>query len=245
MNQMPLICVPFAGAGASFFYPWNELAADELALMTVQLPGREWRLAEEPYTDAQQAADALFLELADELGGSGPVMLFGHSLGAVLAFELARRFCDHPGFDVARLMVSGSPGPWTRRTRRATGLADEEFFERVSEFAEYSDETLRNPEVRELILPVLRADVEMHENYVPLRDDPLPAPILSIRGAGDQLVPAEQAAEWSDATSREFELLNLPGGHMYLMHSADEVLRIAAQTARAWRSAPDQAATAR
>jgi|SRR5579872_1120384 len=245
MNQMPLICVPFAGAGASFFYTWSEMAPDDIALMTVQLPGREWRLAEEPYTDAQQAADALFLELADELGGSGPVMLFGHSLGAVLAFELARRFCDHPGFDVARLMVSGSPGPWTQRTRRATGLADDEFFERVSEFAEYSDDTLKNPEVRELILPVLRADVEMHENYRPPHSDPLPAPIISIRGAEDQLVPVEQAAEWSDATSREFELLSLPGGHMYLMHSADELLRLAAGTARAWPNAQDHAAPAR
>lgn len=232
MNQIPLVCLPFAGAGASFFYPWTEMAGDGVQVVAVQLPGREWRLAEEPYRDVAKAADGLFPEIARELGGGGPVMLFGHSLGAVLAYELAHRFCSHPGFEVARLFVSGSPGPWTRRTRRATGLPDDEFLDRVGEFAEYDPETLRNPEVRELILPALRADVEMHEEYLPSTDDPLPAPVISVRGRDDQLVTAEAAAEWIRATSREFGLVNVPGGHMYLVREPGRVLRLAQDAAR-------------
>jgi len=237
MDQIPLVCIPFAGAGASFFHPWQALSPDEIQLLTIQLPGREWRLAEEPYRDAATAVSEIFPELAEELDWGGPVMLFGHSLGAVLAYELAHQFCVTPGFDVARLFVSGSPGPWTRRARRATGLPDEEFFERVSEFAEYSDDTLENPEVRELILPALRADVEMHEEYVPGSSGALPAPITSLRGSEDQLVPAESAAEWAQATDREFELVQLPGGHMYLMHSAAEILSLARESARQWQPA--------
>jgi surfactin synthase thioesterase subunit len=247
MNPIPLVCLPFAGAGASSFYPWNDVAGEEIQIVAVQPPGREWRIAEEPYRDVNTAADRLYPEIAAELGGGSgpaPVMLFGHSLGAVLAYELAHRFCAQPGFDVARLIVSGSPGPWTRRERRATGLPDSEFLGRVSEFAGYDDETLRNPEVRELILPALRADVEMHEEYRPSGRDPLPAPITSLRGRDDQLVTPEWAAEWAEATSREFEFMTVPGGHMYLVHSADSILSVAEETAREWQGVHSQTAPA-
>jgi surfactin synthase thioesterase subunit len=247
MNPIPLVCLPFAGAGASFYYPWSESAGEEIQVMAVQPPGREWRFTEEPYRDVTAAADGLFPEIAEELDGGnecGPVILFGHSMGAVLAYELARRLCSEPGIEVTRLIVSGSPGPWTRRTPRATGLPDDEFLDQVSEFAEYNAETLQNPELRELILPTLRADVEMHEKYLPVENDPLPVPITSLRGSDDQLVTAEGAAEWATATSREFELVNLAGGHMYLVHDADPILRIAQDEARTWQGAHGQPAPA-
>lgn len=166
------------------------------------------------------------------------MMLFGHSLGAVLAYELARRLSAAPGFDVARLIVSGSPGPWTRRKRRATGLPDGDFLDRVREFAEYNAETMQNPEVRQLVLPTLRADVEMHEEYVSGRSDPLAAPITSLRGHDDQLVTADDAAEWAKATTRGCELVELSGGHMYITQGGDEILRVARDAAAQARKVP-------
>jgi surfactin synthase thioesterase subunit len=189
------------------------------------------------------AVDDLFPEIAGDLG-AGQVMLFGHSLGAVLAYELAHRFSTAPGFDVVRLIVSGSPGPWTRRARRATGLPDGQFLDRVSEFAQYNAETMQDPEVRTLVLPTLRADVEMHEEYVSGRSDPLAAPITSLRGRDDELVTADSAAEWSKATSLEFELKELPGGHMYITQDADDILRVARDAAAQLRKAPGQTASA-
>jgi surfactin synthase thioesterase subunit len=245
VDLIPLVCLPFAGAGASFFYPWNEEATGkEIEIVAIQLPGREWRVDEEPYRDVNIAVDELFPEIAGELG-AGPVMLFGHSLGAVLAYELAHRFSAAPGFDVARLIVSGSPGPWTRRARRATGLPDGDFLGRVSEFAQYDAEAMENPEVRKLVLPTLRADVEMHEEYVSGRSDPLPAPITSLRGRDDQLVTAEHAAEWARATSREFKFIALPGSHMYITQGPDEILRVAQDTALQLRRISGQPAPAR
>jgi len=244
VSLIPLVCLPFAGAGASFFYPWQEKAGKEIEIVAIQLPGREWRIDERPYRDVNTAVGALFPDIAGELG-AGPVMLFGHSLGAVLAYELAYRFCAAPGFDVAHVIVSGSPGPWTRRVRRATGLPDSDFLDRVSEFAQYNAETMQNPEVRKLVLPTLRADVEMHEKYVSGRSDPLPAPITSLRGRDDQLVTADHAAEWAGATSREFELAELPGSHMYITQSADEILRVASDAASQLRNAPGQTASSR
>ena len=244
VDLIPLVCLPFAGAGASFFYHWNEKPGKDIEIVAIQLPGREWRVDEEPYRDVNTAVDELFPEIAGELG-AGPVMFFGHSLGAVLAYELAQRFSADPGFDVICLIVSGSPGPWTRRASRATGLPDGDFLDRVSEFAQYNAEAMQNPEVRKMVLPTLRADVQMHEEYVSRWSGPLPAPITSLRGHDDQLVTADQAAEWAKATSREFRLTGLPGGHMYLTQRAGDILRVAHDAAAQRPKAQGQTAPAR
>ena len=243
VELIPFVCLPFAGAGASFFYPWSEKAGKEIEIVAIQLPGRESRIDEEPYRDVKTAVDELFPAIVGELE-AGQVMLFGHSLGAVLAYELACRFSATPGFDVVRLIVSGSPGPWTRRARRATGLPDGDFLDQISEFAQYDAETMQNPEVRQLVLPTLRADVEMHEEYVPSQSGPLPAPITSLRGRDDQLVTADHAAEWARATSLAFELRELPGAHMYITQEADEILRVASDAAARLRKAPGPTAAA-
>lgn len=213
-----LVCLPFAGGGAGFYRAWKDLPASAPRIVPLQLPGREEKFIEEPFRDVIEAAAALAPRVA-ELTGGGPVSLFGHSLGAVLAYELARRLEHDPGVDLRRLFVSGSPGPWTGRSRRATGLNDDEFLDRVQEFAGYQHDALDDPDMRELLLPVLRADVEMHENYKPVSDELLSTPITSLRGASDELVSLEQAAEWRDATSADFELVEMPGRHMYLVES--------------------------
>jgi surfactin synthase thioesterase subunit len=152
-------------------------------------------------------------------------VLFGHSLGAVLAYELVHLLTQRD-VHVERLVVSGSPGPWTQRERRAAGLPDEEFLARVEEFAGFRHEALDHPEMRELILPVLQADCEMHEAYVPSTDEPVPVPICSLRGDVDGLVTAEEARQWQDATTAEFSYAEFPGDHMYLVDQGREVLDV-------------------
>ncbi|MET0236325.1 MAG: alpha/beta fold hydrolase [Kibdelosporangium sp.] len=226
MNRTSLVCLPFAGAGASFYHPWSALAGDRLRVIPMQLPGRERRIDLEPLHDVTAAVDDLLDQLLGELGDSRRVALFGHSLGAVLAYELAHRLIDLPDLEVVRLFASGSPDPHTQRSRRATGLPDEEFLGRVREFAGFSAEALDDPEMRELILPTLRADVQMHENYVPSVDLPLPAPITAVRGRADELVSSDQAAGWAKVTSMDFELVEPAGGHMYLTETTGSLVRL-------------------
>jgi surfactin synthase thioesterase subunit len=224
--KIGLVCLPFAGAGASFFHPWQDIATDRLVVVPLQLPGRERRIDAEPYRDALVAADELLPDLVEQLDGMTDVVLFGHSVGAVLAYELAHRVAAHPDLVLRRLFVSGSPEPHTQRSERATGLPDEEFIARVSQFAGVRHEALEDPEMRELILPTLRADVEMHENYRPGTADRLPAPITSLRGSDDTLVTAAEAARWSEVAGAGFEYVELPGGHMYLTESAPDLLKL-------------------
>jgi len=226
MSVIPLVCVPFAGSGSAFFRSWRAVAPAGLEIVPVRLPGRERRIREEPYRDVHLAARGVLPEILDRIGEGGPVALFGHSLGAVLAYELGHLLAGTARAEVVSLVVSGSPGPWTQRARRATGLPDDEFADRVAELAGHRDAALADPEVRRMVLPTLRADVEMHENYRPSTDLPLAAPITAIRGTHDALVSAELAGEWAKATSRGFTSRELPGEHMYLLNAAEAVLRV-------------------
>ncbi|MBP2478954.1 surfactin synthase thioesterase subunit [Crossiella equi] len=224
MSATALLCLPFAGAGASFYRPWTRLAGEGLTVLPVQLPGRERLIDEPPYQDVASATEGLLVQARRLLGDTTRVALFGHSLGAVLAYELAHRLAAEPGLAVVRLFASGSPAPANQRQHRATGLSDEDFLQRVEEFAGYRHEALEDEEMREMILPTLRADVAMHENYVPTTDTPLPAPITAVRGLADTLVSTEEAAGWGKVTTVDFDLHEVPGGHMYLTGSAPALL---------------------
>ncbi|MFH9089938.1 thioesterase II family protein [Streptomyces sp. NPDC017673] len=227
VRRTTLVCLPFAGAGASFFRPWSRLN-DSLEILPLQLPGREKLIDTAPYREAGEATEGLFQALVEQLGETRRLALFGHSLGAVLAYELAHRVVAAPDLELLRLFVSGSPEPGTQRPRRATGLPDDAFLDRVTEFAGYSHEALDDPEMREMILPTLRADVELHENYTPSTHQRLDAPVTSIRGTDDTLVGSDDAAGWAEVAGRDFEYVEIPGGHMYLTDRAPALLRLIA-----------------
>ncbi|MBT2393903.1 thioesterase [Streptomyces sp. ISL-1] len=224
-----LICLPFAGAGASFFKKWQPLAPDEMRIIAVQLPGREERFLDDPHTDAAVAMDEAWSWVEPQLDGEERIAVFGHSLGAVLAHELVHRITGG-GLPVERLFVSGSAGPWKPRAKRASGLSDEEFLARVKNFAGYTHPAMQDPEMLELLIPVLRADVEMHENYHPSFPGPLSTPITALRGAQDDLVDTAEAAQWAEATTTGFNQVELAGGHMYLTDSAETVLQLISDT---------------
>ncbi|MFI0820608.1 thioesterase II family protein [Streptomyces sp. NPDC021098] len=225
-SDLPLICLPFAGSGAGFYRSWNSVPPG-LRVVPLQLPGREEMFLEEPFTDVSKAASALAPQVRQLVGDQAPFALFGHSLGAVLAYELARELCGRSG--LRHLYVSGSPGPESRRAQRATGLDDKEFLARVGEFAGYRHAAFDDPGLRELLLPLLRADVAMHENYVSDAGAPLPLPVTSLRGADDRLVSQAQAEEWRTTTEAAFTYRELPGGHMYLVDSPELLLTTVAR----------------
>ncbi|WNF29277.1 alpha/beta fold hydrolase [Streptomyces sp. C11-1] len=236
-EETVLICLPFAGAGPSVFTPWQAAAPEGLRVLPLSLPGREKRFPEPAYTSAAPAVDDVFAQVTAELGeAGGPVVLFGHSMGAVLAYELAHRIERSPAAPrLDALVVSGSPGPWTPRTDRAGDLPDEEFAVRVREFAGYDHPALEVPEMRELLLPTLRADVRLHESYAPSGDRPLGVPVISVRGREDTLVGAAQAAEWGRATTGKLTVAELDGGHMYLTERPGALLELVAAEVRAAR----------
>lgn len=228
MNRVQLICLPFAGAGASFFNGWKGLH-EALDLHAVQLPGREKRFLEQPHVDVHRAADEVAASLKRESLPDVPTVIFGHSLGAVLAFEVAKRMEATRFYEMLALVASGSPDPWTQRAHRASEFSnDEAFIAKVSEFSGYTHEALEDPMMRELLLPTLRADVRMHEDYRPGSDANLKIPVMTVRGNGDSLVAPEQVECWNKATTRSVRHEELSGGHMYFVEQPRPLLDLIA-----------------
>ncbi|MGH8032532.1 MAG: thioesterase II family protein [Luteimonas sp.] len=225
MRSHQLLCLPFAGAGASVFSEWKSLS-QRFDVLPIQLPGREKRFTEDCYTDVHEAVAGLIPEVAPLLDPDQGVVVFGHSLGAVLAYEFTRALAEQGNHSMTGLVVSGSPDPWSPRQERATGLDDAEFLKRVSEFAGYSHAALADPMMVELLLPILRADVQMHEDYRSRTDDPLDVPILMLRGSEDALISNEQLAGWERATRSRAHAATLPGSHMYLTERPGDLLNL-------------------
>ncbi|MFC8989985.1 amino acid adenylation domain-containing protein [Streptomyces sp. NPDC056956] len=228
-----LVCLPFAGSGAGLYRPWARLGVPGVHVMAPQLPGREELFTETPYTDVREAARYVAAETVRLTAeDTRPVALFGHSLGAVLAYETARELLAR-GFDRLRhVFVSGGAGPWDQRPP-SSGLDDDALAAHVEEITGYRPPAFDNPDLRALLLPVLRADTVMHESYRPARDEPpLPIPVTALRGADDTLVAREQLDQWRETTAGQFCAVEIPGGHMYLTEQALPLLEaIAARMA--------------
>jgi surfactin synthase thioesterase subunit len=224
LTALRLACLPFAGSGAGIYRGWQHLNSDDLTIVPVQLPGREEMFVESPFVDAVRAAAWLAPRVLDAVGGAPRFALFGHSLGAVLTYEIAQELARLGDTTLQHVYVSGSPGPSYVRENRATGLDDEAFLARVREFAGYRHRALDSPDLRDLLLPTLRSDVEMHENYRPSTDEPLRVPITALRGIDDTLVTTAQVRMWADATVKTFNYVELPGRHMYLVNSPETLI---------------------
>ncbi|MQY10998.1 Thioesterase PikA5 [Streptomyces sp. RB5] len=216
-----LILFPHAGGSAVFFHPWKTVAHPEVDILAVRYPGRAERISDPcPQTIgelASQLADSCAALAADGL----PLFLLGHSLGGFIAHEVARRL-EHRGLRAAGLLLSACRAP-----RLATGHGlgdgpDEALVERMRELGGSDMRVFDDPELRELVLPALRADYRMLDRYQAPPPGGLRCPVRVYRGAGDDEVSAEQTAPWAEVTSGEFSDICFPGGHFYLSeHLAD------------------------
>lgn len=221
-----LVCFPYAGAGPAIFNTWDELA-DQFNIVKVLLPGREKKFIETPFRNVQEAVKSLTPEIQAELNNDLPTVVFGHSLGAILAYEFVVHLETSSTADAPVLLViSGSHNPWNNRKERATGLPVDDFIKQITEFAGQSHFTYDDPEMRELLLPVMRADVEMHEDYKPLDNGPLKAKIVTLRGHEDSLISQKDIQKWDEVSTEKVIHREIPGNHMYLMNSEKEILEV-------------------
>jgi medium-chain acyl-[acyl-carrier-protein] hydrolase len=221
--RLRLFCFPHAGRGASMFRNWPTGLSDKIEVCAIQPPGREDRLDDCPYaridTMVQTATDQLrpWLKV--------PFALFGHELGAIIAFEVARRLQKVSAPAPVRLIVAGRPAPHLPTTQAAIHhLSDNEFLDRLTEgLAAIPDSVRRNRDLLARILPGLRADFTMLETYAYRSADRLTCPITALAGAQDPTVTAESLAAWTEHTST-FSQQVFPGDQHFLHLARSEVL---------------------
>ncbi len=194
----------------------------------VQLPGRETRLAEPPCSEMPALVQALAPALRPHL--DRPFALLGHSLGALVAFELARELRRQQAPPPVHLFVLGHSAPHIAAgCAPVHRLPDDEFVAEVRRMGGTPDEVLAHAELRALMLPILRADFALSEGYRYADAPPLACPITALGGLADEHVSRERLQGWQMQTSATFSLHMLPGGHFFLHSARPLVLELVAR----------------
>lgn len=214
-----MVCFPHAGAGANVFRAWSGLVPPAVELCAVRYPGREDRLRDPP--------PVLLVDLADEIAeavrlvADRPLLLLGHSMGAVLAHEVAVRL-EASGVDLRGLVLSGREGPRHAAPSGLHLLPDEELLAHVG--AE-GDLAYRDSELRALLLPVLRDDCRLLNTHQwTLPPARVKAPVLVCAGEDDPRCRVVEAESWSEVAGNDFQLKIFPGDHLFAYDRAGEVV---------------------
>ena len=216
-----LLCLPHAGGSASYFYPLAGALSPALDVVCVQYPGRQDRRAEPPVRSLDTLADQL-LEALCPLPEQ-PVVLFGHSMGAVLAFELASRIEAVTSDAPLGLIVSGRRAPIVHRHEEVHRRADAGLIAEVSRLSGTDPGLFDDEELVRFVLPALRADYRAVETYRYRQAEPLRSPISVLTGDRDPRVTLDDARAWEQHTDGAFTLRVFPGGHFYLNDQRAEV----------------------
>ncbi|MFJ8883761.1 thioesterase II family protein [Streptomyces sp. NPDC102402] len=217
-----LFCVPHGGAGGSAFRSWQGRVGDRAEVVPVQLPGRDIRLSEPAEPSVTGLAERLAGPVGDRADGL-PYVLFGHSMGALLVYELGLMLQSAP-HPPSALVVSGSVPPHiSRRTAPMHTLPDDEFLKRLGMLGGIPDELLTNEEWQDLFLPGLRTDFEAAETYRPQDSLLSGIPLIALGGRDDPAAPPADVERWrelaADVTVRIFD-----GDHFFVFTSEEQVL---------------------
>lgn len=220
--ELRLFCVPHAGGGPTAFWRWCDGVPGHVEVCAVQLPGRASRFDEPPFDRMAPLVEVLTSKLAPYF--DRPFAFFGHSMGAIVSFEVARQL-RRTGADLPRhLFVSGCRAPQVHDPRRPMhDLADAELLAELRRLNGIPRQVLEDQQLMKLIVPAMRADLAVSETYEYSAEPALPCPITAFGGLADPKVLRAELEPWCQQTRGDFELHMLPGDHFFL-HSAEERL---------------------
>ncbi|WP_199443616.1 thioesterase II family protein [Umezawaea beigongshangensis] len=228
-SPVQLVCLPHAGGAASFYVPFCRALAPVADVVAVQYPGRQERRLEPCVTDLAELADLVAEALADRL--DRPTALFGHSMGATLAFELARRL------PVAHVFASARRAPSRWRDEPVRVRDDAQLIAEVVALGGSSAELMADEDVVSMVLPALRGDYHAVETYRWTPEPPLTVPLTVLVGDDDPKVSPEEARAWEEHTTGEVDLRVFSGGHFYLVDHQPEVVDLVGDRLRALAAA--------
>lgn len=210
-----LFCLPFAGGGASVYRQWCNQLKESIEVCLIQPPGREDRHTEPAYTHSNQMAEAIIAQIRPLL--DKPFAFYGHSLGALLAFEVARRLraAELPAPSVLFLAAHRAPHlPLMRRI--FYNLPDHELVAEIQRLNGTPAAILEDREMLRYWLPIMRADLQICDTYEFVAASPLSCAVVAYAGADDKAVPPERMQGWQDHTTGAFALHVFPGDHFFV-----------------------------
>jgi medium-chain acyl-[acyl-carrier-protein] hydrolase len=227
-----IVCFPYGGGSAQFVRDWPQHLPAHMELFGVQYPGRDSRFSEPLLLTAQAIVDDLFEDVARYT--DLPLVLFGYSLGALIAYETSKKLVRHGLGAPAELVVAASRAPHlARKNPRLSTLPDVEFIAKLRKFGGTPESVLQDEEVMRHYLPILRADFAAAENYRSSEPTPLPCPITALLGSSDEMVDESVVEPWQVHTLSAFAMHPMEGGHFFLNKRLNTVISIVRQLAEA------------
>jgi medium-chain acyl-[acyl-carrier-protein] hydrolase len=218
-----LVCLPHAGGGASEFSGWQSHAR-LLDVLAVRLPGREARIAEAAFETIDDLVEA-FLPALVPVARRGCV-LFGHSMGALVAYEVARRLMAEALPAPLALVVSGCVAPHVLEPEQVHEFSDERLVQWLIDINGVEPEVLNYPKLLELMLPTVRADMRLVDDYRYREGVRLDIPVRALQGKEDLGTPVELAGKWGELTTGTFDLDIFPGDHFFFRDHVPRVMSI-------------------
>ncbi|QHP66043.1 thioesterase (plasmid) [Bradyrhizobium sp. LCT2] len=228
--KLRLFCFPHAGGAPAAYLAWSPYLPSTVELLILQLPGRGSRIWEAPFTSMHQLAEAVGSAILPLLGDS-PYVLFGHSMGALSAFEVAR-WLRRGGLRIpAHILVSGHQAPQCKPVRDTTLhlQSDSDLIADVRRLNGTPEEILENSALLEIMLPTLRADYQVTKSYQCTAEQPLTCPISVLGGLYDPETSREGLEAWANQTTGSCRLHMFPGDHFFVLKQATYVLPVIAR----------------
>ncbi|MGK7891073.1 MAG: alpha/beta fold hydrolase, partial [Leptolyngbyaceae cyanobacterium] len=222
--QLRLFCFPHGGGGPQIYRDWAKALPDQIEVFALNLPGRGSRRAEPAITQMDDLAATIVTALKGHL--DKPIAFFGHSVGALVCFETARRL-RAAGLPLPiRLLVSAHKAPHESLTQQATySLPDAELVQFIRSLGLVPDDVLDNEELVQFILPPIKADFEVSETYQYQEEPPLSCPISALGGTQDGAVAASDLEAWRGYTAADFFVQLYDGDHFYTQSQEEALLR--------------------
>ncbi|WP_177205578.1 thioesterase II family protein [Acetitomaculum ruminis] len=219
-----IFCFPYAGGGSLVFREWKNRFGEEFSIYGAHYPGHEDRIMEKPLWDIEELVDKIHYEMKNRDFDKKPFILFGHSLGSRVAYELSLRFEEENNKWLKGLIVSAGRSPDKKEKNPIYDLPEREFFEKLSRYNKTPREIFENKDLWELFEPVLRADFTMAETYEDKKYRKIHVPILALKGTLDYEMTREDIEGWASYTTNDFYYKEITGEHLFIDTNAKEVI---------------------
>ncbi|NOK60048.1 MAG: thioesterase [Chloroflexi bacterium AL-W] len=222
--SLRMFCFSHAGSDAFAFKLWPDILPSQVELCAVQLPGRTNRLHEPAFTNMSALLDALLTALLEML--DRPFVVYGHSLGALIGFEFVRHLRQQSNRHPLHLFVSGRRAPHLpSRMVSMAHLPHDDFITELRKLNGTPEAILEHPELVQMLVPLLRSDLSLHETYTYTTQEPLDCPISAFGGLEDPRAYQSEIAEWESYTKSTFTIRMFPGDHFFVQGSREQFLQ--------------------
>lgn len=222
-QKLNLFCFHHAGGTASLFYDWSNTISSLIQLICIQLPGRETRYKEQFSKNFNTILDELMYE--KKLFTGKPFALFGYSLGAIIAFEFARKLQTNNIFPMYLIVAGCSAPKFLKNKEKIAHLSDKDFIDKLNQtYGGFDDEILSCQELLELLLPRIRADISLYESYLYSNGPTLECPIFVLYGNDDPSTKYDELLAWKEETQKTTQLYKFDGNHFFVVSAKNMLI---------------------